>query len=313
MYSHPGDDDYGAPKVQAKKADDQQEEGGASLVEKRDAPFEFTVSDGSLLWGQASCLNEASLAGSHEVDDADGAKRTRVGGTILQRDHCYRMLAKNGKWEVQRFQIRGYEAGFIAAHVACDKSELMLRAMKVGISNMNDHADRTIKYINRYDWSWSHGGEEQITEALSAAKKKSLGKESPATESEIEKLMSGYCVLINPSAYSADLLPGFVRAHGSTAMISKEGSKEVVGCYLSSPHTEYELAWIIFDRGSPAVAIGFIYDSTYCALELDHNESLSLNHQVIFTRPSMHDEVYSDEEDDPEWKPSKKTRSNKKK
>lgn len=73
-----------------------------------------------------------------------------------------------------------YTAGWVVYHEGADAVEAVRRAAKVshvplssssflrlavewydqvGISNGNNHSDKGIVYVNRYDWGWHHGRE----------------------------------------------------------------------------------------------------------------------------------------------------------
>jgi hypothetical protein len=73
----------------------------------------FTVSSGSLLWGQIICLYSTT---SHPnfTQNADNIPLKLEGGTILQHRFSYRSAARNGPWKVRQYGERARIARYMA-------------------------------------------------------------------------------------------------------------------------------------------------------------------------------------------------------
>jgi hypothetical protein len=101
------------------------------------------------------------------------------GGTVLMRNLNYSCRARNGTWTVSRvYQGRGprldddgnrpaegekwtwysQACTVLVSHVsvASQRLELVNRCVAVGYSLGNQHEDKSIMYVNRYDWSHHH-------------------------------------------------------------------------------------------------------------------------------------------------------------
>jgi hypothetical protein len=134
-------------------------------------PTLFTCTSGVLLWGQLHSLMEGFT--ESKLDTELGPFATSEpgsnGGTILQNAFRYRAPARKGLWKVQAAYLGGTgPIGYVCHHVEMDGADLLRRAAIVGPSLVNNHPDREIVYVNRYDWAqWGCGtGSELLEEIL---------------------------------------------------------------------------------------------------------------------------------------------------
>lgn len=73
----------------------------------------FTVSSGSLLWGQIICLYSA-MSHPNFTQNADHIAPELEGGTILQHRFSYRSAARNGPWKVRQYSERARVGRYVA-------------------------------------------------------------------------------------------------------------------------------------------------------------------------------------------------------
>lgn len=115
----------------------------------------FTVSSGSLLWGQVLCQYYAM---SHPgfTENADHAPPELEGGTIVQHRFTYRSAARNGRWKVRRYSMRAgsdpdapeRHVGWILYHEDADPMDALARVRALdgtgpgAVSNRNRHTDK---------------------------------------------------------------------------------------------------------------------------------------------------------------------------
>ncbi|KAL3701534.1 hypothetical protein R1sor_019556 [Riccia sorocarpa] len=110
----------------------------------------FTCTSGELLWGQLQTVFEASK--SDQRDTTDGPYESGPSGTILQSSFRYRANARKGVWKVEPVFIDDWHVGYVCHHEDFDGLNVVREAAKVGRSLANDHENRNIVYVNRYDW-----------------------------------------------------------------------------------------------------------------------------------------------------------------
>jgi hypothetical protein len=145
----------------------------------------FEVQSGRLCYGPLAQALEGALAyrdaGASAPSDGPSqpAAAPLEGGTVLMRNLNYSCRARNGTWTVSRV-YQGHEprlddegnrpAGqekwtwysqactVLVSHVsvASQRLELVNRCVAVGYSLGNQHEDKSIMYVNRYDWSHHH-------------------------------------------------------------------------------------------------------------------------------------------------------------
>lgn len=132
------------------------------------------------MWGQIQTLLEGSTSKSH--DSTAGPIERPPGGTILMHDFQYRLAARVGTWKVSRIFLKGDHIGYVVYHSDVSPIEFVRRAADVGISNRNDHDDKEIVYVNRYDWSWHHGDSSVVLETFLNSSKRP--RENDDDESE---------------------------------------------------------------------------------------------------------------------------------
>ncbi|KAG7284820.1 hypothetical protein NEMBOFW57_009435 [Staphylotrichum longicolle] len=152
----------------------------------------FTISSGSLLWGQMVPLYSTMLH-SDFTQNADSIPPELEGGTIRQHRFSYRSAARNGQWKVRPYSEKSrigrflpdpdgpeFLAGWILRHEDVDPRTVLQRVRGLdgtgpgAVSNKNRHTDKVgpllfvpreypyeldltpsqdILYVGRYDWS----------------------------------------------------------------------------------------------------------------------------------------------------------------
>ncbi|KXS13344.1 hypothetical protein M427DRAFT_136544 [Gonapodya prolifera JEL478] len=287
-------------------------------------PFSFTVTSDTVLWGQLPLIAyagvmspTASLPTASSTDDAtpgtipatlDGPTslpKRLTGGTILQHQFRYRSPARRGTWLVTPFHANvvdsdrvgesreddGMFVGWVVHHENVDPGEVVVRASRVGpsgggISNGNGHTDKSVLYINRYDWSY-HGtalndpsfpprfcakfadvtDEAELREILDLAKKYANGNLCVVDGGDL-KLDTVECGIIANIQNS-----GFNNTTKTTEWTFTEAGRGAFGCQVKFKDTEYELAWQIYEPSptspSQREMVAMVYDATYHALNGD--------------------------------------------
>jgi len=257
----------------------------------REEPKSFNIVSGELLWGQYHCLLEGSRSSAR-----DGptflASRRQDDGTILTNDWQYRLAARKGEWKVSRLFIDENKVGFIAYHADIDPIEYAKLASDIGISSRSNQEHKKMLFINRYDWSGSHGDSEDFVQTASA-----LTKEAPSNKEDEEgsnyHLIGGCCVLLD-AAYFDSLLHFYGRFAPKSEFPPKKSfsfvsSNRPVGVHLTDDHIEYELAWIGFS-GDPQPAfsgsdecVAFVFDTAYTGLEVVKGQTLRVGDRLAKT------------------------------
>jgi hypothetical protein len=124
----------------------------------------FTISSGSLLWGQILCLY-STMSNPNFTQNASHMPPELEGGTILQHRYSYRSAARNGRWKVRSFYERERlepvygalvadpdaperQAGWIVYHEHVDPVNTLERVRWLdgtgpgAVSNRNLHTDK---------------------------------------------------------------------------------------------------------------------------------------------------------------------------
>ncbi|KAJ3264484.1 hypothetical protein HK104_006465 [Borealophlyctis nickersoniae] len=260
-------------KHEAKNAANPNAETPSVNLSKLSLPSTFSITSGEILWGQYSTILEG--ADNTTRDGMAGPKELLSGGTIRQSVYSYRTAARKGTWHVKRIYLNSgttgsYQAGFICHHESVSATDLVRRAAAIGISNGNNHPDREIVYVNRYDWGCHHRpGAELVSDKLGV------------DDEEAADLATWHCMLVD-----ARIAPSLEQAmrNARTRELLKDNCVEfavtgeenvAAGVSLWLQDVEYELAWMCFsgqkhgDFADDDELVGFIYDPAYSALEGD--------------------------------------------
>ncbi|KAF8076975.1 hypothetical protein FPV67DRAFT_1777345 [Lyophyllum atratum] len=242
-------------------------------------PCAFQCTSGELLFGQMQCIVEGMRNNSH--DGINGPTLLEQGGTIVQHGFKYRVAARVGRWVVSRIYLDDREPqddntehwhiGYILHHEDVSPVEYVLRASKVGMSNHNDHPDRAIVYVNRYDWSWHHGRRATINIAM--------GTSRPYTRSQTHELMGGRLIVFDAS--QGETFIETVKSpypEKSCYSLRAAPNEAPYGVHLDAAKNdpEYELGWLGFSgkkhdkfSGSDELVV-IIYDPAYVGFSEDY-------------------------------------------
>ncbi|XP_024401681.1 uncharacterized protein [Physcomitrium patens] len=256
-------------------------------------PAFFTCSSGVMLWGQLHSLMQGSV--EKNLDSQLGPYTKNKPGdchsTILQQAFRYRVPARKGLWKVEVAYLGGVASsppiGFVCHNVDVDGADLLLRAAVVGASLSNDHQDREIVFVNRYDWGrWGCcRGDTLVTEILEPEENsKGLGKKTSSEDKFDDEEYSEYLVANRFMLVDAQGFPHLVQAlkdgkkldrqnylfsyqkdsTSSSTTPSEESPSDSFGVNLCIDEFDYELGWMAFQNGE---LVGFVYDGVYCDLD----------------------------------------------
>ncbi|KAL3699103.1 hypothetical protein R1sor_017125 [Riccia sorocarpa] len=166
----------------------------------------FTCSSGELLWGHLNTLIEGSK--SDRVDTTSGPHETMGGGTIIQHNFRYRAKARKGVWKVEPVLIGDWHVGYVCYHEDVSGIDVLRQAAKVGISGANNHENRDIVYVNRYDWGhWHDPGLQLVLDTLGLQKTeddiRNTAHEGDSEADYYWGLISRRFMLVDPEGLSA--------------------------------------------------------------------------------------------------------------
>lgn len=236
----------------------------------------FTCYSGELLWGQLHCIAEGyfNLQSKTFTDTQRTESVSLTGGNITQRNFMYRVKAVRGHWIVREILTRTnletppFIVGFIVYNSKlADPVQIIKRCTKVGISNKQDHEDRAIVYINRYDWSWTHEITDRVGQFLYAGVNDDIKeniKEMTRNRFILADAMAGP-IVIHQLKPNAPNVSGISRNELVKQTLILDNYS--IGVHLACPNTEFELGWMIFSESNKEELIAFVYDSAYTALE----------------------------------------------
>lgn len=239
----------------------------------------FNCVSGELLWGQLHCICEGYFNRLHnEYDTPQSVPELLSGGTIKQRSYRYRCRAAKGEWQAKLYRARfdseseSSDSGYIIYNIHYNPTEILRRCAAVGQSLDQSHTDRSIIYINRYDWSWHHDYEfESKINRLLRINNLNDGDDDDYSP---RKLFAG-CIITIDSDSAMNVIQQlksnpaeFIRSQEKVFIESRNESNKQVGLYLSMPETDYELAWLVFSSDqSDSELIAIVYDGSYIGLD----------------------------------------------
>ncbi|KAH6618406.1 hypothetical protein B0J18DRAFT_278437 [Chaetomium sp. MPI-SDFR-AT-0129] len=233
----------------------------------------FTVSSGSLLWGQIVCLY-STMSHPNFTQNVNHMPPELEGGTILQHRFSYRSAARNGQWKVRQYNERvgdlirdsdhpAYPAGWILHHEDIDPRNTLARVRALdgtgpgAVSNRNRHTDKDIVYIGRYDWS--HLYHRNLEPEFQQWAEPVIGPNNPDHFEQCNVRKGGYLVAADEAnfgldfvaAYKRDCESGFLNSHDryNTFPIEKLFRKngENFGAFLGMAYAEeYDYGWLVF-------------------------------------------------------------------
>ncbi|UJR13249.1 hypothetical protein I4U23_000270 [Adineta vaga] len=184
--------------------------------------------------------------------------------------HCICEAAK-GDWQAKLYRTRWnlesepFKSGYIIYNIHHNPVEILRRCATVGASLHQTHSDRSIVYINRYDWSCHHDYDfrYKINKLLGINKSKSdddyfwessfhgriMIIDSDSAMNIIEQWKS------NPTEFNQSQEKVFID--------TRNESNNRVELHLAIPKSDYELAWLVFSSDQPnSELIGIVYDGS---------------------------------------------------
>lgn len=251
---------------------------------------EFLCESGVFLWGQIQCI--ISGKNSKLFDSPLTKNKPESSGTILVTPFNYKTKAQKGIWIVESAFIDGNPIGYVIHHKDYSGQKILGQAAKVGISYRNESQDRSILYVNRYDFSWESGDSEMIKKEfekyLDLNQEKMKNKEdnveqrkkginSKNFEKNIEELLGGYLLVIDEEKYETFIEYFSIKRFIENALYGIEG--RCYGIQVTDSSIEYELAWMIFNDSEEL--IGMVYDTKYSGLE-SSNHNFDVNSKLHF-------------------------------
>ncbi|KAK4139103.1 uncharacterized protein C8A04DRAFT_16156 [Dichotomopilus funicola] len=223
----------------------------------------FTVSSGSLLWGQIVCLY-STMSHPNFTQNVNHMPPELEGGTILQHRFSYRSAARNGQWKVRQYNERvgdlirdsdhpAYPAGWILHHEDIDPRNTLARVR--ALDGTGPGAD--IVYIGRYDWS--HHYHSSLEPEFQQWAEPVIGPNDPDHFQQCNVRKGGYLVAADEAgfgldfvaAYKRDCESGFLNSHDryNTFPIERVFRKNGAnfGAFLGMAYAEeYDYGWLVF-------------------------------------------------------------------
>ncbi|KAH8656017.1 hypothetical protein BGZ60DRAFT_567871 [Tricladium varicosporioides] len=276
----------------------------------------FIIESGVLSWGQILPLYFA-FRQQNLTQNAESIPKMLEGGTIRQYVYTYKSAARNGKWKVGRYGsscntvdpldpgAKKDRVGWVIYHSDIDPMGVLERVRGLAgtgpgaISNGNNHIDKDVLYIGRYDWShhwhhprnrdfknefleWSQAWKEDETPATEKESSEPLVTSYPGDEQQTMK-RGGYFIAMDASQFSREFVAAYKRDCESLSEIRDPSRAPKVvervfindrkfGICVSDERTEYELAWLVFsgkkheEHGADEL-VAIVYDARYEALE----------------------------------------------
>ena len=237
----------------------------------------FVLHSGILLWGHLHTVFAGSIDPEFQGNAESFPDMLETGGTIMQHPLRYRSAARNGKWKVRKIYGDRYYAGeigepkhhfgWIVYHEDVDPLEALVRGSRItpasGISLKNDHVDKDVLYVNRYNWGYHcdpgrvnaefrHQYRDFIQRSTGASIVNWDDLDHPGDIEGIQLLKfrwSGYLMVLDAEQFSDDIMPNFIRDCPSSESENVErvfrnknieGEDENFGLYVSKTGTEYD-------------------------------------------------------------------------
>jgi len=123
----------------------------------------FHCSSDELLWGLLHCICESYFNGQHNrYDTPQSIPKLENEGTIKQRYFHDRCRTVKGDWQAKSYETRWdltsepFKSGYVIYNIGYNSADIFKRCATVGRSLDQTYNDRSIVYVNRYDWSCHH-------------------------------------------------------------------------------------------------------------------------------------------------------------
>lgn len=237
----------------------------------------FVLRSGILLWGQLHTVFAGSIDPKFQGNAENFPEMFKMGGTIIQHPLRYRSAARNGKWKVRKIYGDRYFAedvgepkdhfGWIVYHEDVDPLEALVRCSRItpvtGISLKNDHVDKDVLYVNRYNWAYACDPgwvNEDFRPQYRDFIQRSTGVrivnwdnlDDPWEVEAVQLLGSrrgGHLMVLDAEQFSDNIMPTLIRdcpngwpddAERIFRTKNTEGEDENFGAYVHKARTEYE-------------------------------------------------------------------------
>ncbi|CAF4183902.1 unnamed protein product [Adineta steineri] len=237
----------------------------------------FHCSSGELLWGQLHCICEGYFNGRlNRYDTPQSIPELSAGGTIKQRYFNYRCRAAKGDWQAKSYQTRDtleaepFKSGYIIYNIHHNPVEILRRCATVGFSLYQTHSDRSIVYVNRYDWSHHHDYdfEHKIDKLLG------IDRNKPDHDFFWDSSFHSRIMIIDSDS-AMNIIKQWKfnttelnQPQEKVFIDTRNESNNRVGLHLRTPKPDYELAWLVFSSDQPdSELIAIVYDGNYTSLD----------------------------------------------
>ncbi|CAF1226330.1 unnamed protein product [Adineta steineri] len=234
---------------------------------------------------------------SNELNLEQSIPELSAGGTIKQRYFNYRCRAAKGDWQAKSYQTRDtleaepFKSGYIIYNIHHNPVEILRRCATVGVSLYQTHSDRSIVYINRYDWSCHHDYdfEDEIDKLLG------IDRSKPDHDFFWESSFHGRIMIIDSNSAMNIIKqwkfdPTELKQPQEKVFIdTRNETNDRVGLHLSIPKTDYDFAWLVFSSDQPdSELIAIVYDGSCTTLSgqiiLDKEDVVSLDESELNTQ-----------------------------
>ncbi|KAK0634003.1 hypothetical protein B0T14DRAFT_534019 [Immersiella caudata] len=244
----------------------------------------FTITSGSLLWGQIIPLY-STLSNPNFTQNANHMPPELPGGTIVQHRYTYRSAGRNGRWKIRAFHERERldpdsgalladpdapekQTGWILYHEDLDPVNTLGRVRWLdgsgpgAVSNKNLHTDRDVVYIGRYDWSHHTRSTldaefQEWAEPVIGAIPDNGGNPYERLSCNVQK--GGYLIAVDEENFGLDFVDAYKRYcdRGFRDMCNRDYSEDNVervfrkegvnfGTFLSKAYTREDYGWLVF-------------------------------------------------------------------
>ncbi|CAF1226384.1 unnamed protein product, partial [Adineta steineri] len=181
-----------------------------------------------------------------------------------------------GDWQAKSYQTRDtleaepFKSGYIIYNIHHNPVEILRRCATVGFSLYQTHSDRSIVYVNRYDWSHHHDYdfEHKIDKLLG------IDRNKPDHDFFWDSSFHSRIMIIDSDS-AMNIIKQWKfnttelnQPQEKVFIDTRNESNNRVGLHLRTPKPDYELAWLVFSSDQPdSELIAIVYDGNYTSLD----------------------------------------------